>query len=46
MNEEVKKLDEMIENLNNFMVAISKNYRNKLTREVLFSGMVIKKTII
>lgn len=45
MNEEVKKLDDMIENLNNFMIAISKNYRNKLTREVLFSGMVIKKTI-
>ena len=44
MNEEVKKLDEMILSLEDFMNRIYDRY-NELSREVVFSAMIIKKTI-
>lgn len=44
MNEEIKKLDEMIAILEEFMSKIYDKY-NELSREVVFSAMIIKKTI-
>ncbi len=44
MNEEVKKLDDMINLLEGFMSKIYDKY-NELSREVVFSAMIIKKTI-
>ncbi len=44
MNEEVKKLDDMILYLEDFMSKIYDKY-NELSREVVFSAMLIKKTI-
>lgn len=45
MNEEVKKLEEMKEKINSFMDALAKYYKNNLTREVVFAGMILKKTL-
>jgi len=44
MNEELKKLDDMIIILEDFMTKIYDKY-NELSREVVFSAMIIKKTI-
>ena len=44
MNEEVKKIDDMIELLKNVMGKIYDKYKD-LSREVVFSAMIIKKTI-
>ncbi len=44
MNEEIKKIDDMIELLKNVMGKIYDKYKD-LSREVVFSAMIIKKTI-
>ena len=45
MNDEVKKLEEIKESLQSFMDALAKYYKNSLTREVVFSGMILKKSL-
>ena len=45
MNEEVKKLEEQKNTLEAFMDALAKYYKNTLTREVVFAGMILKKSI-
>ena len=44
MNEEIKKLDDMILTLEDFMSKVYDKY-NELSREVVFCAMIIKKTI-
>ena len=45
MNEEIKRLEEMKSTIESFMDALAKYYKNNLTREVVFSGMILKKSL-
>lgn len=45
MEEELKKISSMKETFISFMEALLKYYKNALTREVVFAGMITKKTI-
>ena len=45
MNEEIKKLEDMKQMITSFMDALAKYYKNILTREVVFSGMILKKSL-
>ena len=45
MNEEIKKLEDMMQQMQSFMDALVKYYKNTLTREVVFAGMIIKKSL-
>ena len=45
MNEEIKRLEDMMQQMQSFMDALVKYYKNTLTREVVFAGMIIKKSL-
>jgi len=45
MDEEIKKLNQMKDTFIAFMESLLKYYKNALTREVVFAGMIIKKTL-
>lgn len=45
MDEELKKIGQMKETFISFMETLLKYYKNTLTREVVFAGMIIKKTL-
>ena len=45
MNEEIKKLEDVKALMESFMDALAKYYKNSLTREVVFAGMILKKSL-
>ena len=44
MNEEIKNIDAVIEDLENLLMIIQKKYKSITNRRVVFSAMIIKKT--